>query len=162
MKLKDKEDCTEKPRRLLENPDAKLSMYISDISRLFNHMAKRGAEQRGVPAGYHRVMLELGRNDGITQLGLVRLTRLSAPTVSVAITKMVSEGLARREADKQDMRQLRVYLTEKGRESVDKVRASFREADGVLCGALTEEELGVIMPLLRKMLVHLLDEEDKA
>lgn len=162
MKNKEKDEYIEKPRRLLENPDAKLSMYINDISRLFIHRAKRAAEQSGIPAGYHRVLSELGRNDGITQLELARLTRLSAPTVSVAITKMESEGLVRRETDQADMRHLRVFLTDKGRESVLKVRTAFREADSALAAGLTEEELAVIMPLLRKLLVHYLDEEDKA
>ena len=159
--MRPQDDCTEKPRRLLENPDAKLSMYISDIARLFTYRARRGAEQRGVPAGYHRVLLELGRNDGITQLGLVKLARLSAPTVSVAITKMESEGLVRREPDPQDMRQMRVFLTDKGMENVMKVRSSFREADALLSGGLTDDELETVIPLLRKMLVHLLEEEDK-
>lgn len=160
--MKNSYDCTEKPRRLLENPDAKLSMYINDISRMFLNRVRRSAEQSGIPAGYHWVLSELGRNDGISQLGLARLTRLSAPTVSVAITKMENDGLVRREPDPQDMRQMKVFLTEKGRESMLKVRKAFREADSLLAAGLTEEELGVLMPLLRKLLVHYLEEEDKA
>ncbi len=157
-----KDESIEKPRRLLENPDAKLSMYINDISRLFMHRAHRKAEQSGVPVGYHRLLPEIARNDGITQLGLSKLTRLTAPTVSVAVTKMESDGLVRRVTDTADMRQMRVYLTEKGMETVEKVREAFREADSVIVSALTDEEQETVAPLLRKMLVRILEEEDKA
>ena len=156
------DNCTEKPRRLLENPDARLSMYINDISRLFMHRAKRRAEQNGVPAGFHRLLPELERNDGITQLGLAKLTRLAAPTVSVAVTKMENEGLVRRVPDEDDMRQMRVFLTDKGRESVEKVKSSFREADALITGVLSAEEYENIIPLLRRMLEKLIEEEDKA
>jgi DNA-binding MarR family transcriptional regulator len=79
----------------------------------------------------------------------------------VALGKMESEGLVRREADTEDMRQVKVYLTEKGREKVDQVRSIFRGADADMVKGIPQEELDAMMATMRKILKNLLEEEDK-
>ena len=154
------EDLTKKPRRLLEKGDAKPSMFINDISRLFMHRVWQECEQKGVSRGYHRLLMELSVNEGATQLQLVKLTHLTAPTVSVALGKMEGEGLVRREADTKDMRQMKVYLTDKGREKVGLVKETFQDNDQLLVSGISAEELDAADRVLRKMLVNLLGEEE--
>ncbi len=156
-----KDDHTKKPRMLLEKQDAKPSMFVNDVSRLFMHRAKRECEKHGVSKGYHKILMELAHNEGATQLQLVKLTHLTAPTVSVALGKMETEGLVRREADTADMRQMKVYLTEKGREKVELVRETFHETEQVLLKDIPQEEVDAAVAVLRKMLINLLEEEDK-
>ena len=159
--MKYNNDHTRKPRLLLERPDPKPSMYINDISRLFMHRVRHECEKQGIAHGYHRLLMELAHEDGVTQLQLVQLTRLTAPTVSVALSKMESDGLVKRIADIKDMRQMKVYLTDAGREKVECVRRTFRKADAVLTKDIPDDELDTAMKIMRRMLINLLEEEDK-
>ena len=159
--MKYNDDHTKKPRMLLERQDAAPSMFVNDVSRLFMHRVRSECESSGVSRGHHKLLMELFHNEGATQLQLVRLTHLTAPTVSVALGKMETEGLVRRESDTEDMRQMKVYLTDKGREKVELVRNIFREADAALVKDIPQEELDAAIVVLRKMLINLLEEEDK-
>lgn len=159
--MKYKDDHTKKPRMLLERQDAAPSMFVNDVSRLFMHYVMRECERNGVSRGYHKLLMELYHNEGATQLQLVKLTHLTAPTVSVALGKMEAEGLVRREADADDMRQMKVYLTDMGRKKVELVRGIFRSADASLVNGIPQEELDAAVAVLRKMLINLLEEEDK-
>ncbi|WP_294491039.1 MarR family winged helix-turn-helix transcriptional regulator [uncultured Ruminococcus sp.] len=159
MKIKD--DHTKMPRLLLNRKDAKPSMFVNDVSRMFMHRVRRECEKNGVPNGYHKILMELSHNDGATQLQLVKLTHLTAPTVSVALGKMESEGLVTRQTDTADMRVMKVCLTDKGRGKVESVREIFHRADDVLVKGIPQEELDSAMKVLRKMLENLLEEEDK-
>ena len=154
-----RKDPSDKPRRLLEKSDARPSMFVNDVSRMFMHRVRRQCEQNGISHGHHKLLMELFENEGSTQLQLVKRTHLTAPTVSVALGKMESEGLVRREADTEDMRQVKVYLTEKGRSKVDCVRKIFRENDDKMVEDITQEELDAAVAVLRKMLINLLEEE---
>ena len=149
------------PRKLLERQDAKPSMFVNDVSRLFMHRVRRELESKGVSHGHHKLLMELFFNEGATQLQLVKQTHLTAPTVSVALGKMEAEGLVRREADTEDMRAMKVYLTDKGREKVQCVRETFCQADELLTRGIPKEETDAAMAVLRKMLINLLEEEDK-
>ena len=159
--MKPNDDHTKKPRMLLEKPDATPSMFINDVSRMFMHRVKRECEKNGVSHGHHKLLMELYRNDGATQLRLVQLTHLTAPTVSVALGKMESEGLVKRVTDTEDMRAMKVFLTDKGREKVSCVRQTFYETEKVLLKGIPQEETDAAVAVLRKMLVNLLEEEDK-
>ena len=159
--MPDKNDHTKKPKKLLERPDAKPSMFVNDISRLFMHRVRRECERSGISHGHHKLLMELFFNEGSTQLQLVQSTHLTAPTVSVALGKMESEGLVRRESDIKDMRQVKVYLTDKGREKVDQVRSIFRGADADMVKGIPQEELDAMTAAMRKILKNLLEEEDK-
>ena len=62
------------PRKLLTKRDAKPSMFINDISRLFMQKVRRECEKSGISHGYHKLLMELSHNEGATQLQLVKLT----------------------------------------------------------------------------------------
>ena len=158
--MRHSDDHTKMPRRLLDKPDALPSMYINDISKLFMHRIRRESERCGIPHGYHKLLMELAHNDSLTQLQLVKLTHLTAPTVSVALGKMEADGLVTRTPDPDDMRQIKVALTDRGREMDENVRRAFRETDALLTRGISEEQLEAVKPLLRQMLKNLLEEEN--
>lgn len=56
--------------------------------------------------------------DEVTQFDLVDKTGLSAPTVSLSLSKMQNEGIVERESNPEDLRETKVYLTDKGREQM--------------------------------------------
>ena len=72
---------------------------------------------------------------------------------------MESDGLVKREADKNDMRQIRVYLTEKGRAHDDFIRRVSRETEEQILKGLTDDDITELNRMLRVMLENMVGKE---
>lgn len=142
------------PGQLEENP-VKL---CHDIARLSRAKARETVIE-GVMSqpGARLVLAFLAHNDGITQRMLVDKTHLKAPTVSVILRKMESEGMARLCKNPDDKRETRVYLTEYGREVENKGIAKIKETDSLALEGLDEAEYETLMRLLGRVRENLLE-----
>ena len=107
--------------------------------------------------GARLVLAFLAHNDGITQRMLVDKTHLKAPTVSVILRKMESEGMAHLCKNPDDKRETRVYLTEYGREVESKGIAKIKETDSLALEGLDEAEYETLMRLLGRVRENLLE-----
>lgn len=144
---------------MLERDDATPSMYINDISKVFNTTVGRAMERMDISHGFRRILFHLAHNDGMTQLQLVKLTHLTAPTISVALAKLESDKFVIRKTDEKDMRQVRVYLTEKGREHDNFVRRKCRETEEIMLKGITKEEQEQLCDLLKRLLKNLVEKQ---
>lgn len=133
-----------------ENPTP--PMLVGEISRLFRARMRR-YDMEGVMSqdSARLLMRELAREDGVSQLHLTTLTHLKAPTVSVTLRRMESEGLVRREQDKMDLRMTRVYLTEQGRAHTRRVQERVQAFDAQMMEGFTEAETELLAGLLKRM-----------
>lgn len=130
---------------------------IHEIDRLTHDKIKNTAPP--MQRSCRLIMMHLARNDNITQLDLVRATHLKAPTVSVCLQKMEAEGYVARKSDEQDMRAMRVFLTEKGREIDRRVISKIREQEQRISDCLTAEEKNTLLELLSKIRANLLEDQ---
>ena len=96
-------------------------------------------------------------DDGGTQQDLVRRTKLSAPTISVALNRMEAEGLVKRQSDERDMRVTRVFLTEKGRQLNENMQRLVQEVEDDVRGDLSEEEIAQFKSTLLKIRQRLIE-----
>lgn len=141
-------------------PPPKPGMLINEISKLWHDRMRKQSEDLGFKTGYRQILRFLAREDGVTQIDIVRDSHFKAPTVSVTLKKMEEEGLVRRETDKNDMRQTRVYITEQGRELERKLFGKIMECESVLGKDITQEEEEFLLKLLKKMRDNLLEAEN--
>lgn len=125
-------------------------MLINQISRMFDERMREL-----LPAGHpltqnscRFIMRILSHHDGIAQQELVSHTNMKAPTISVALRNMEDEGMVRREPDPNDLRCVRVYLTERGREVDDDFRQKIRALDTKLMQGISPEEEETLIRLL--------------
>lgn len=127
-------------------------MLVNEIARLF-HGRMRTYDLDGVISqdSARQLMRQLHRTDGCSQLDLVRLTHLKAPTVSVTLRRMEEEGLVDRHADALDMRVTRVYLSEKGREHNRLVHERLKGLDTELMQGFSQEETEQLLHFLERM-----------
>ncbi len=95
---------------------------ISDAGKLLDDRVAKATEQYKLQSGARRVLSFLAVRDGVSQLDLIRVTHLKAPTISVALQKLEKDGYVFRRPDEYDLRATRVFLTEKGRALDDKIR----------------------------------------
>ena len=139
--MENKERCGGKPTA---------PMLINQISRLFDERMREV-----VPSGHpltqnscRFIMRILTHHDGITQQELVSHTNMKAPTISVALRNLEDEGMVRREPDPNDLRSVRVYLTERGRMVDEEFREKVYSLDARLMQGISEEEKETLIRLL--------------
>lgn len=124
---------------------------VNDASFLFGRYVGRELEAIGMRASYRHVMKPLMENDGLTQLDLVKITNLKAPTISITLRNMEREGIVRREKNDNDRRETHVFITDKGREMHAKILEAFNNAEKVMLGGLSDKELATVGKILAKM-----------
>jgi len=125
----------------------------NEIARIFRSRRREGIDIEGVMTqpGAGLILSYLAIGDGITQLDLVNATHLKAPTVSIILKKMEEEGIVHREADKHDLRAMRVFLTDYGRELDAENIANIKELDAMALDGISESEQATLMLLLTKI-----------
>lgn len=133
---------------------APIGMLINDASKFFHDRMRREAEKLGIRDGYRQMLFYLARNDGVTQLDLVRSCRLKPPTVSVTLKKMEDEGYVLRETDPGDLRQVRVFITKKGKQLNRQIHERVEALEQLFCESLAPEEQRELRRLLLKMRAH--------
>ena len=143
-------------QKMVNSDDVTPSMYINDVARIFNGAIIKATERMDVSHGFSRILFQLTHNDGLTQLQLAKFTHLTPPTVSVALSKMEKSGYVKRVVDEKDMRQMRVFLTDKGREHNEFIRQKCRETEKIMLKDISEEEQKVMCEILRRILINLL------
>lgn len=125
-------------------------MLINEISKLFDNHMRQNADP-GLNNSYRHLLFHLAHRDGRTQLELAKLTHLKPPTVSVSLAKLESDGYVRRVADPSDLRQTRVFLTDKGRDVDRKAQKAINEIEAKITECMTEEEREQLLVLLLKL-----------
>jgi DNA-binding MarR family transcriptional regulator len=80
---------------------------------------------------------------------------LTAPTVSVAVRKLVDSGWLRREEDERDRRASCIFLTERAAKVVKRVMKQHQEKMARLLDSLTGKEQDQLLVLLEKAINHM-------
>lgn len=130
-------------------------MMLNEVARRWHHLVEDGAPTQFMQNSSRAILRELGHKTGICQLDLSRATHLKPPTISVALQKMEAEGLVTRIVDEVDMRATRVYLTEKGENLNNQIRARLVNADSIALSGLTDEEQKTLMDILERVMNNL-------
>ncbi|MCL2109656.1 MAG: MarR family transcriptional regulator [Oscillospiraceae bacterium] len=123
----------------------------NDLAKLFEKETRLEMQRSGIKLSYKQLLHPLCAKDGVNQLDLVNLTGLKAPTVSITLRSMETDGLVTRKNDEKDSRIMRVYITEKGRETDKKIRAVISKTEKLFHSALTPEEKEQLATLLYKI-----------
>ncbi len=131
---------------------------VNDASFLFAKLVGKELESIGMRASYRHVMKPLMEGDGLTQLDLVKITKLKAPTISITLRNMEREGIVRREKNDNDRRETHVYITDKGRAMHTKVLEAFDKAEKLMLNGLSEKELEAVRVFMDKMIGNLRNE----
>ena len=132
------------------------SMLLNEVSRMFLRVVKqKSGEEDKRPTreqmSARLMLMHLSRNDGATQSELARVTKMKAPTISVALRNMEADGLVERVSDGDDGRVTHVYITEKGRQVDGENLARFMQVDSIMMEDISKEEAAAMIATLCKM-----------
>lgn len=119
------------------------SMHMWLLRLTHNYMAMDYSRfiEMGIHPGQLPVMRTISMNEGITQRELANSIHVKPPTIAVTIKRMEKAGFICRKEDKADRRVCRLYLTEKGKELSQKLKAMMTENEKVLVKGFSEAEL---------------------
>ena len=132
-------DCLTKPFPLTmtqENLDRNFGFILHDVARLLRVTFDRRIKELGLTRSQWWVLTHLFRNDGITQSKLADWLEIERPTLGRLLDRLEANGWVRREADTQDRRAKRLFLT-------NEVSPALRAMRTIAAGVRTDALLGL-------------------
>ena len=124
---------------------------ISDAARLLDDAVAKQTDAYKLQSGARRVLACLAVRDGVSQLDLIRVTHLKAPTISLIVQKMEHDGLISRKTDDLDMRLTRVYLTELGSRVNQHIHDTVNAVEAAAMQGFTDDEKEQLHALLVRL-----------
>ena len=133
-------------------------MLINDISKLFQDRVQDTIERQHLKNTYQVLLRVIAQENGLSQLEIANRIHLAPPTVSITLQKMEKEGLIFREPDPEDLRQVKVHLTDEGRAMDDVIIQASKSTEKIVLKNITQEELDMVLSILSKMRDNILEE----
>ena len=124
---------------------------ISLVSRRLKSEAQRRLTAHGVHSGQQFILGCLWERDGITPGEIASIINVEAPTVTRAVQRMTTSGLVRVDADAEDGRRVRVWLTDEGERLRDVVPAITHRLEEDALSALSDEERVALYDMLDRV-----------
>ena len=105
----------------------------------------------GLGKGQPPVLHHLSLKDGCMQSEIAKCERKTPATTTVMLQTMEKNGLIERRSDPEDLRRIRVYITDKGREAEKSAMLALAKMDEDIYSVFTDDEYDEFFRLLNKM-----------
>jgi DNA-binding MarR family transcriptional regulator len=129
-----------------------LGRYISILYRSGKMYINNKFEKYNIGNGQYLFLLSLSHNEGVTQEEMSCKLFIDKGTTAKAIKRLEDEGYVKRSVDDKDKRAYKVYLTEEGRKVTAEISEVLHNWNDILTSGFTEEEKGIALNLLQRML----------
>lgn len=103
------------------------------------------------PRGRGRILSILKDSDGITQREIAERLDIRPQSLSEALALLEDDGLARKEANPSDKREMLVYITEEGLITEQRLRESREKRAAEYLSILSSEEKATLFSILSKL-----------
>ena len=117
-----------------------LMLVIKHTYREWTNFMRKLALEAGIPDSYRMIVMYLARHPGTSQKDLAEHCQTTPAAVSQTIREMQLTGYITKETSTEDKRFAKLYLTEKGQSSADRIRTKIHEADRIITSAITKEK----------------------
>ncbi|NLG86757.1 MAG: MarR family transcriptional regulator [Firmicutes bacterium] len=136
--------------------DEKFNALLFQIMRLHYIRVHNLMSQLGLSRGQPPILKLLWEKDGRCQRELGEILHLRPATISVILRRMEKSGLVKRQADPNDRRVSRSYLTQKGREIQSAVEQALQVLEDECCQGFAPEEKTLLSHFLLRIRNNLL------
>ncbi|GBG97463.1 MarR family winged helix-turn-helix transcriptional regulator [Lactococcus termiticola] len=137
--------------KVLRNPRFMLALRMDSLSQKLRLQGARNGAQG--------LLVKLWEKDGLTNAEIAEMLDIRPSSVTAQVKQLEEQGLVERQADENDGRVSRVFLTEKGWQLKDKRIERHDNLSEELFRALTDEEQQELTDLLEKFIKS--DEENE-
>jgi DNA-binding MarR family transcriptional regulator len=132
-----------------------VNYQLIQLMKEHRQRAEEALSQLGLHVSQELFLFVLWREEGLSQSELAARLRVELPTVTKAVHRMERAGLLVRQADEQDTRVSRVYLTEKGRALYAPALTIWQDVEARMLHGMTEIEQALLRRLLQQMVSNL-------
>lgn len=113
------------------------------------------AGKMGIHPGQMPVLGLLEEKDGISQSTVCKRLGIKPSTVTVSLKRLEKMEMVRRVPDQKDQRVVRVYLTEKARQTVRETKEVLKQNEKMMLKGLSETEICLLKRLLEQIASNL-------
>ena len=135
--------------------DNSLSATLIHLCRAHRNLAESRLNALGLYAGQEAILLRLMEEEGPSLGELAGALGVEAPTMTKAVQRLEKGGFVRREADPEDARVSRVYLSPTGRRLGPEITAVWQAIEAQLTAGLTDAERVLLQKLLEQLVDNL-------
>lgn len=137
--------------------DRDFERRLRDTYRIFNRQLEARIRPHGVSIGQWHFLRILWEKQGLSQRELSELVGMREPTTATTIQGMERAGLVRRERDTNDVRRIKVFLTERGAELESELTSYLPEIISMATQGLDFVEVEALNSALGKTAENLID-----
>lgn len=105
-------------------------------------------------AGTYPFLLTLYNNEGISQNQVSKMLSVDKALSARVIKNLVNLGYVRKEANREDSRACRLYLTDKAKAIIPEMKEELNKWNDIMGQSLSEEEKDILVNLLDKILTN--------
>lgn len=120
-----------------------------------------GLKNSGLTMGQPKVLDYLKDYDGASQKEIAKGCHIEPASLTVILNGMEEKGLIERKSMNGNRRTSYVFLTEKGKESLKKVDASFEEMENLVFEGISDSERQQFMQTMEKIYTNLMNEREE-
>lgn len=150
---------TDKMPVLPAPPKEFLGPRINQSSRLLRQRFNRVVNEAGLFSGQQHIILLLSKNEGLTVSQISSALEITPATVSVSIKRMEKAGFVFRRADENDARIAKIYLSEKGKSTLQGICEKINALEEIISKGMTKEEKEMLSYLLERVVSNLGEKE---
>ena len=132
-----------------------LPFLLGDVSRLIRRRFDERARLIGVTRPQWRLLVTLSRGEGVNQGALADQLEVEPITLCRMVDRLEEAGLVERRRDPADRRAWQLYLSDKSRPLLDRLRAIADEVFGQALGEITVAEHDAMHDTLARMRANL-------
>ena len=129
-----------------------ITRSVLKLMRALRRHPMRPAQE--VPPAVGRLLMMLQNNDGASPAELCEVMDVRPSSMSELLSRMEENGLVRRESNEADKRATRVFLSDAGKDSVQRMEEKYREENAKLAACFSEEELAQFCALCDRLSAH--------
>ncbi|MCB9267070.1 MAG: MarR family transcriptional regulator [Lewinellaceae bacterium] len=130
---------------------------MEQIVRRYRQMATQELKrhQAGVSVDQWVVLKQISENNGSSQVEIGSSTVKDAPTTTRIIDQLVNKNLVSKQLDPEDRRRYMVFVTEKGRQLIERLIPVVQEYRQIPVQGFSAAEHKQLVGLLQRMLKNL-------
>lgn len=126
--------------------------YLANhVARLFARELAEAVRPLGLAPAQFMVLLELWREEGLTQKDLVGRLDVEQATMAATLARMERDGLIERRPDQADARARRIQLTAQARALQEPALATAKGVNARALAGFSEDEREVLLSGLRRI-----------
>lgn len=130
------------------NSEFPIEKAIINLITSYKNLITQKMRPLGLYPGQDMILLELLKNDGVSQNKLVVTLCVDHSTIAKSVSRMIKSDLVRTEKSTEDKRVTLVSLTPHGRDMAKKVEAVWLEAEHNATNDLSSEEQRLFVEML--------------